>query len=61
MADTACEQSEEEADAEALKQLRAGLGVPHAEVAAWLQTWGTPDEKPMPKEWLSRAYPTRAG
>jgi predicted transcriptional regulator len=37
---------EGEADAE------AGRVVPHAEVAAWLDTWGTPNEKPAPKSWL---------
>lgn len=29
----------------------AGFVVPHAEVAAWLATWGTPDEAPAPKSW----------
>jgi predicted transcriptional regulator len=37
---------EGEADAD------AGRVVPHAEVAEWLATWGTPDEKPIPKSWL---------
>jgi predicted transcriptional regulator len=30
----------------------AGRGVPHAQVDEWLATWGTPDFKPMPREWL---------
>jgi predicted transcriptional regulator len=30
----------------------AGKVVPHAEVAAWLATWGTPAETPAPKKWL---------
>lgn len=28
---------------------RAGEGVPWAEVEAWMQSWGTPDELPAPK------------
>jgi hypothetical protein len=36
---------EAEADAD------AGRVVPHSEVAKWLKTWGTPDEKPMPESW----------
>jgi predicted transcriptional regulator len=30
----------------------AGQVVAHAEVAAWLATWGTPDETPAPEQWL---------
>lgn len=37
---------EGEADAD------AGRVVPHEEVAAWLKTWGTPDEKPAPAHWF---------
>ena len=44
--------SEEAADAEGLADIAAGRVVPHAEVSAWLETWGTPDEKPMPASWL---------
>ena len=40
------------ASAEARADRAAGRGVPHAEVAKWLATWGTPDYKPMPPEWL---------
>jgi predicted transcriptional regulator len=32
--------------------IEAGRVVPHEQVAEWLKTWGTPDEKPMPSEWL---------
>jgi predicted transcriptional regulator len=46
------ESAEAAADAEGLAQLDAGKGVPHAEVAAWLDTWGTPNEKPAPESWL---------
>jgi predicted transcriptional regulator len=46
------EAAEAAADAEGLEQLDAGKGVPHAEVAAWLDTWGTPDEKPAPASWF---------
>jgi predicted transcriptional regulator len=44
--------AEAAADAEGLADIEAGLVVPHAEVAAWLDTWGTPQEKPIPKSWL---------
>jgi predicted transcriptional regulator len=37
---------EGEADAE------AGRVVPHEDVAEWLATWGTPEEKPAPKSWF---------
>ena len=33
------------------EDIAAGRVVPHEEVAKWLRTWGTPDEKPMPPEW----------
>ncbi len=40
------------ADAEADADFAAGRVVGHAEVTAWLATWGTPDEAPAPAEWL---------
>jgi len=40
------------ADSEGLADLAAGRVVPHAEVAAWLETWGAPDEKPAPASWF---------
>ena len=43
--------SEAAADAEGLADIEAGRTVPHAEVAAWLDTWGKPDEKPAPASW----------
>lgn len=42
----------EAADAEGVADIAAGRVVPHAEVSAWLDTWGTPEEKPMPASWL---------
>ena len=45
--------AEEAADAEGLADIAAGRVVPHAEVSAWLETWGEPDEKPMPVSWLN--------
>lgn len=36
-------------DAEAMAAYRSGRVVPHAKAAAWLATWGTPDEGPGPK------------
>ncbi|MEO8925818.1 MAG: antitoxin [Caulobacteraceae bacterium] len=46
------EQAEATAEAEALADIEAGRVVPHEEVAAWLETWGTPDEKPAPASWF---------
>ena len=43
---------EEESLRRADEDIAAGRVVPHEEVAKWLRTWGTPDEKPMPREWL---------
>lgn len=40
-----------EADAEGLADIAAGRVVPHAEVAGWLETWGTPDEPAQPASW----------
>lgn len=45
--------AEDAADAEGLADIAAGRVVPHAEVAAWLETWGASDEKPMPASWLN--------
>lgn len=42
----------EAADAEGMADIAAGRVVPHAQVSAWLDTWGTPEEKPMPASWL---------
>ena len=36
-------------DSEAMKAYREGRVVPHAKVAAWLESWGTPNELPCPK------------
>ena len=40
------------ADARAEADIAAGRVVDHTDVAAWLATWGTPNEKPAPPEWL---------
>ena len=45
-------EADERAMAEGEAAADAGHAVPHAEVAAWLSTWGTPDEKPAPAAWL---------
>lgn len=42
---------ETDEDAEGMADIAAGRVVPHKEVAAWLDTWGTPDEKPAPARW----------
>lgn len=44
-------EAEEAALKRAEEDIKAGRTVPHEEVAKWLRTWGTPDEKPMPREW----------
>lgn len=44
--------SQEAAIARARADAAAGRVVPHEAVAAWLRTWGTPQEAPMPPEWL---------
>lgn len=40
------------AERRARAEIEAGKGVPHEDVAKWLDTWGTKDFKPMPREWL---------
>ena len=45
-------QAEAESDARAMADMAAGRVVDHADVVAWLETWGTVDHKPMPCEWL---------
>ncbi|MBY0285165.1 MAG: hypothetical protein K2W81_14525 [Sphingomonas sp.] len=42
-------------DPDALDDIKAGRTVPQADVTAWLKSWGTADEKPMPPEWLATA------
>lgn len=43
----------EEADRRARADIAAGRGVPHEQVASWIMKLGTPDEEPMPPEWLA--------
>lgn len=38
--------------AEAEADIAAGRVVPHEQVAEWLDTIGTPHQKPMPSSWL---------
>ena len=45
-------EAEDLADAEGLADIEAGRTVPHEEVAAWLDTWGMPDENPAPPSWF---------
>ena len=45
------EAAEAAAEARALGDIQAGRVVDHAEVAAWLEKWGTPEEKPLPDLW----------
>jgi predicted transcriptional regulator len=37
--------------AEAEADIAAGRVIPNEEVIRWLETWGTPDEKPAPAKW----------
>ena len=46
------EAAEMAADAEALAEMDLKGGVPHEEVRAWLDTWGTPNEPPPPASWF---------
>jgi predicted transcriptional regulator len=46
------EEADARREAEALADLQAGRVIPNDEVCAWLETWGTPDEKPAPKTWF---------
>lgn len=32
-----------------IAELDAGKSIPYEKVKAWLESWGTPNEKPMPK------------
>lgn len=41
-----------QAIAEGEADIAAGRVIPHEEVMRWVETWGTPDYKPMPKAWL---------
>ena len=42
-------QSNAELDRQARAETEAGIGVPIAEVAAWVESWDTPEELPMPQ------------
>ena len=45
-------EAEAASDARAMADYEAGRCVPHERVAEWLKTWGTPERKPIPREWL---------
>jgi len=40
-------------DARADADIAAGRFVPHELVVEWLRKWGTPEETPIPPEWLA--------
>ena len=44
--------AEEAAIERAMEDYRAGRVIANDKVVAWLKTWGTPDFKPLPREWL---------
>lgn len=44
--------ADEQAMREGESYADAGRLVPHDEVVRWLRTWGSPDDRPPPAEWL---------
>lgn len=46
-------EAQAESDRRALADIAAGKGVPHEKVREWLLKWGTPEETPIPPEWLA--------
>lgn len=46
------DQADAERYAQALADIEAGRLIPNDEVCAWLESWGTPDEKPAPASWF---------
>ena len=50
--DEPAEAAEEAALLRGEAEAAAGKGVPHEEVAAWVRTWGTADEKRAPRHWF---------
>jgi len=43
---------EERRHAEAMADIAAGRLIPNDDMCAWLETWGSPDEKPAPTSWF---------
>jgi predicted transcriptional regulator len=39
-------------EAEAAADVEAGRLIPNDEICDWLETWGTPEEKPAPERWF---------
>jgi predicted transcriptional regulator len=54
--ETSIFEQDDEADArrhaEALADIAAGRLIPNDEITAWLESWGTPAEKPAPASWF---------
>ncbi len=50
--DKADQAAEDAADAEGVAQADAGRLIPHEDVSACLDTWGTADFKPAPAKWF---------
>jgi predicted transcriptional regulator len=46
------DETEARREAEATADIAAGRLISNDEVCAWLETWGTPDEKPAPDDWF---------
>ena len=52
--DTSDKEADELAMLEGEADADAGRITPHAQVSEWLSRWGTPEETPMPTEWLKK-------
>ena len=46
-------QADVDSDRRAEADIAAGRVVDHAKVIKWLETWGTENERPIPREWLA--------
>ena len=46
------DEADAQRDAEAVGDVEAGRVIPNDDVCTWLETWGTPDEKPAPEAWF---------
>ncbi len=55
-----CDTLDEQAAREGEADADAGRVIPQAEMAEWLRTWGTPDEKPAPTKWFKSSAPRMA-
>ncbi len=45
-------ESDARREAAAWADVQAGRLIPNDEICSWLETWGSPDEKPAPEKWF---------